>query len=344
VDVEARAPVDLKPIATVDVGSKVVGYLEKVAFERGDRVKRGELVATVRPSDLPEQLAAAKGNLAQAMASLDLARQQHERTKALATTGYAPAQEAERTDASVAMAKAVQGALEAQVRALSTRVGETKIFSPMDGVVVLRRLDPGAIVGLGTGGAILTLARDDVLRVFVAVGEAYAAHVQVGMKVEVTLDALPGRHFAGEVARIAPALDPGTRLLDVEVRLPNPAGALRMGMYGRARIILETHPAAVVVPASAVQVNDKQAHVFVLEGDKVARRTITLGVDAGDTVEIVAGLAAGEEVVIAGVDGLSHGQVVRVARGVDPFSGKQAGGDTAPRQEPTRAGAGAGTR
>src|SRR5690348_4862484 len=79
VDVTVRAPIDQRPLAQVDVGSKVLGYVEAVLVDRGDRVRQGETLALIRPSDLPDQLAAARGNVGQAQASLALARANMER-------------------------------------------------------------------------------------------------------------------------------------------------------------------------------------------------------------------------------------------------------------------------
>jgi RND family efflux transporter MFP subunit len=127
--------------------------------------------------------------------------------------------------------------------------------------------------------------------------------------------------FSGKVVRLSPALDPATRTLDAEVQLDNRSGALYPGMYGRGAIVTETHPQAAVVPVGAVVLTNKQAFAFVVDRgtDVVHRRAVTLGVDGGEWFEVKAGLRAGEEVVVAGSEGLSDGMKVRAARGPDPF-------------------------
>jgi membrane fusion protein (multidrug efflux system)/multidrug efflux system membrane fusion protein len=179
-------------------------------------------------------------------------------------------------------------------------------------VIVQRKLDPGALVGPATG-PILTVARTDVMRVFVGVNERDAVDVALGQQVQVTVDALPEKNFSGPVIRFAPAFDPMTRTLDVEVDLPNPTGFLRPGMFGRAAIRVGLHKDAVVLPVSAVQVNENAAFVFVVgAGNKVQRRKVELGVDGGDWLEIVKGLKPGDRVVTVGIDGLSDGALVRL--------------------------------
>jgi membrane fusion protein (multidrug efflux system) len=315
VPVEVRAPVDLRPLAQADVGSKTLGYLDAVLVDRGDRVRKGQIVALVRPSDLPDQLAAARGTLAQTQSSSALARTNYERAKALAPTAVVSQQELQQSQSQLASAEAAQEAAQSQISALAVRLGETRIQSPLTGVVAQRRLDPGALVGPPGGGAILTVVRIDVLRVFITVNERDVAGIAVGKDAHVELDALPGRVFNGQVVRLAPGFDPTTRTLDVEIQLKNDAGDLRPGMYGRGSIVVAVHAHAPVVPVGAVTISDGKSHVFVLAGDTVQRRAIETGVDGGEWLEVRRGLAPGDEIVIAGTDGLSDGAKVRPARG-----------------------------
>lgn len=324
VNVEAHAPVDLRPLAQADVGSKTLGYLDAVLVDRGDKVKKGQLLAMVRPSDLPDQLAAARGSHAQTQANVALARANHERAQQLAPSGVVSQQQLQQTAAALATAEAQETAARAQMGALGVRLGETRIQSPLDGVVAMRRLDPGALVGPTAGtGTILTVARIDTLRVFISVHEREAAGVTVGKDAHVELDALPGKSFTGKVVRLAPGFDSASRTLEAEVHLANADGALRPGMYGRGAVVLDVHPNVPVLPVAAMQMSNKQKYVFVLAGgDKVQRRSIETGYDGGNWVEVTSGLKAGEEVVMAGAEGLADGAAVRVVRDIDPYSGQ----------------------
>lgn len=325
VPVEIRAPVDLRPIAQVEVGSKALGYLDAVLVERGDKVKKNQLLALVRPSDLPDQLAAARSALTQAQAATALARINKERAERLAPSGVVSQQELQNATTALATSEAQLASAQSQASALAVRLGETRIDSPLEGVVSARRLDPGALVGPTAGtGSIVTIDRIDTLRVFVPVNEREVGSLRVGQEARLDLDAYPGRPFPGRVVRIAPSFDPGTRTIDAEVQLANAAGELRAGMYGRAAIVTAVHPAAVVAPASAIQLSSNRAYVFVVREGKARRLEVQLGVDGGDWLEVRSGLAAGEELVTAGSDGLSDGSPVRTAPGVDPFKGPAA--------------------
>jgi membrane fusion protein, multidrug efflux system len=308
VPVEIRAPVDLRPLFQADVGAKTLGYLDAVLVDRGDVVRKGQLLAVVRPSDLPDQMEAAR-------VAFDLAKVNKARAEALAPSGVVSQQELQN-------AQSAFSAAQANLQAVSTRLGETKIESPVDGVVSQRRLDPGALVGPTTGnGSILTVQRNDILRVFVPVNEKDAPTVRVGQAASAEFDALPGKRYTGKVVRLSPAYDPVARTVDAEVHLVNP-GELRPGMYGRGTLVTAVHPGAVVVPVGAVQISDGRHYTFLVQGERVKRVEVRVGVDGGDWFEIVDGLRAGDEIVTAGTDTLADGAAVRPVRGTDPFTGK----------------------
>jgi len=323
VPVEVHAPVDLRPLEQADVGSKVFGYVDAVLVERGDRVKKGQLVALVRPSDLPDQLAAARSSIEQIKAQASLARSNYERASRLAPAGVVSQQELQSATAALASAEAAETAARSQIAGLATRLGETRITSPLSGFVSARRLDPGALVGPQGGGPILTVVRMDRLRAFLSLNETEAAGIAVGMDAHIELDAFPGRSFPGKVVRVAPSFDPLTRTLDAEVQLDNASGELRPGMYGRGSIRREVRSNRTVVPVSAIQISARKKYVFVLRGDKVKRQLITTGaeIEDGQKLEVTRGLAPGDEVVIAGADGLADGAAVRAVRNVNPYTG-----------------------
>jgi RND family efflux transporter MFP subunit len=315
--------VDLRPLEQADVGSKVLGYVDAVFVERGDRVKKGQIVALVRPSDLPDQLAAARSSIGQIKAQAALARTNYERANKLAPSGVVSQQELQSASAAMASAESAEASAQAQISGLAIRLGETRITSPITGYVSARRLDPGALVGPPGGGAIVTVVRMDRLRVFLTLNEIDATGIAVGMDARVALDAIPGRSFSGKVVRVAPAFDPLTRTLEAEVQLANDSGELRPGMYGRGFIRREIHAGTPVVSVNAVQISSGRKYVFVLHDTKVERRNIVTGaeLDDGVVLEVRSGLVPGDEVVVAGADALADGATVRVARDVNPYNG-----------------------
>src|SRR5512138_835627 len=130
VPIEVQAPVDLRHLEQADVGSKVLGYVDAVFVERGDRVKKGQIIALVRPSDLPDQLAAARSSIGQIKAQAALARTNYERANKLAPSGVVSQQELQAASAALASAEASEASAQAQISGLAIRLGETRITSP----------------------------------------------------------------------------------------------------------------------------------------------------------------------------------------------------------------------
>lgn len=326
VPVELRAPIDLRPLTQADVGSKTLGYLDAVLVDRGDPVKRGQIVALVRPSDLPDQLAAARSTLAQAEAAAALARANLQRAERLAPDGIVSQQELQQAVNAAAAAEATLASAKSQAAGIAVRLGETRIDSPLDGVVVQRRLDPGALVGPTAGtGSILTVARIDIIRVFIPVNERQVQLIQVGQQAHVELESVQGKSFSGEVVRVTPMLDPLTRTVDAEVQIANTSHELKPGMYGRGSIVAGIHKGSIVVPASAVQISNDRRYVFVLNNDRVRRVEVEVGVDGGEWLEVTAGLKPEAEIVTAGSDTLSDNALVKAVRNVNPYTGAVSG-------------------
>jgi len=160
VPVLVKGPVDIRPVAQADLGAKAVGYLDAVLVDRGDVVKKGQVLALIRPSDLPDQLAAARNAVAQAEASRTLAKTNLERAQKLAPMGLVSQADLQNATSSAAASEASFGSAQSQLSALGVKLGETRLEAPYDGVVTARRLDPGALVGPGTP-PVLTVAKID---------------------------------------------------------------------------------------------------------------------------------------------------------------------------------------
>ena len=324
--------VDVRPIEQADLQSKVAGYVEKITVDRGDPVRKGQLLAEVRPSDLPSQVSAAREQVGQSEAGLQLAEQQVRRARELFKREMISRAELDQAEAQLQIARAQRGNARSSLGAVSTRLAETRIVAPFSGWVAKRYLDPGALVQPGPQNAtLLTVVRVDQVRVFVSVLEQQAALVKPGQAAAITVDALPGRSFAGVVSRVPPTLDVNTRTLEVEIVIPNGDGTLKPGMYGRASITVDRHPRAVLVPVEAVLFTDeataagadpsvKPRAVYVVKGGKAQRIPVETGFDGGDWIEIVKGLKGDEQVVVQGVDLVTDGGPVAVGKAAKPAS------------------------
>jgi RND family efflux transporter MFP subunit len=296
-------PATAEALHEADLGAKVSGQVTELNVDIGSRVKAGQVLVRLA---VPELIQARNAAAAQVAAL----RSAYERTQALAerssVTQKALAESKSRLDAAVAQ----QAEAEAEM-AYAT------IEAPFDGVVTARSIDPGDMVyqassPKGSGQPLLRVAQVDVIRVKTYVPERDSIWADVGDAATVAFEALPGRTFAGRVARLSGVLDPSTRTMLVEIDLPNSDGRIKPGFYGRTEITLERHAGALALPSAAVRVDGGNAYVFVVgSDDKVKRTEVTLGLQDAGWTEIQSGLNGGERVVANAVTGLNDGAPVR---------------------------------
>jgi RND family efflux transporter MFP subunit len=207
-----------------------------------------------------------------------------------------------KAEADVAEAKANLQVAEAKLAEANVLVGYTKITSPYDGVITRRNFFPGAFIrSAAEGGTIplLNVARIDKVRVVTEVPDRDVPLTDVGDPAEVTLDALGGEVFHGQVSRMADAEDPTSRTMHTEIDLPNSDNRLRPGMYGIAKIILDKSTKNTTLPASALVGESKggKADVYVIKDGKAKKARIEVGADDGIRVEVLSGLSPNDEVI-----------------------------------------------
>ena len=185
---------------------------------------------------------------------------------------------------------------------------DASVTSPVDGVVSAKLLSEGALVSPQT--PIVSVISNDVEMVL-GVEESQIGQVKEDQKAEISVSAYPGVVFPATVAVIAPAADPKSRTFEVRVRPDSNDGRLRPGMFAQVNILTQEKPKAVLIPKEAVVTRSGQTVVFVLNGDTVQMRQVKLGLSKDGTVEVVSGVKAGEEVVVAGQNDLRDGDKVK---------------------------------
>jgi len=146
------------------------------------------------------------------------------------------------------------------------------------------------------------------------VPEQFLSVVHPGQSLELEVDAYPGRTFKGQVRFVSPAVRADLRALTIEAVVPNADGALRPGLFATAAIRRSGTDRALSVPAAAVRNLAGSTRVYVIKGDRVEERMVTVGQVVGDATEIVNGIAEGDEVAETNVDRLADGARVRVSR------------------------------
>lgn len=303
------------PLAEVTVIPKVTGRLDRFRLpsgalvEEGIEVRAGDVLATIEHA----ALAAA---VDQAQAALDVARvaaadAEREKTRWDALFADKSATEQQRDKAATAfeLARAQTAQAQAALRQARLTLDDATITAPIAGTVSRKLVDEGNMVGPGT--PLVRIADIATIRLLATVGERHIASLHAGTTaVKAMVDAFPDLVFSGTVHRVGVALDPVTRTVEIEARLPNPDRRLKPGMFARTVLSLEDRRDVPVVPEQALLRADDRVYVYVVADSRVRQRTVETGLVQGDRCEILEGLAPGEVVVIRGQRGLHDGDAV----------------------------------
>lgn len=298
----------LTPLSRVAVKPKLPGTIEKMLVDIGDAVTMGQTLATIDRREIDAQADAAVATVSVGTAALDAAEAslanavlEHDRAQNLFDKGALPRQRldgAQTLRRSAVAQRDLAAANLAQADAALRRAREVQsnatITSPVNGYVVERNYDAGAIPG---DKPVVVVADMRQMKLEAGVSELEAGRIRVGLKARVSVQAKPGQLFDGVLAAIAPEVDERNRHFMIDVRVPNADRALLSGMYAAARIVESTVANAVVVPKDAVMTKDGKRVVQKVQGDVLSIVVVTEGLSDGTRVQIVSGLAAGDVVM-----------------------------------------------
>jgi HlyD family secretion protein len=218
-----------------------------------------------------------------------------------------------RTQSSVA-AGGVEAA-QATLDVARAELARAAIRSPITGTVTKRAVNDGEAVDPATPA--FEVIDSSSLDVVANLPAGYLGRVKTGDLATVHVEPLPEKEFSGGVVQVAPSVDPQTNTVAVRVRLANPNGELKAGIFANARIAVEIHPNALVVPRVALVVEGDETFVFVPQGDKVEKRKVTVGIRDGEQVEITDGLKDNDKVVTQGAYGLGDGTKIKIVAASD---------------------------
>jgi membrane fusion protein (multidrug efflux system) len=311
--------------ATVSVVPRAAGRLQELSVRLGDRVSRGQRLAKIEDFEIVEQVKQAEAaqevslaTIRQREADLQLAETNVERSRSLFERQLLPKQTLDdneaRYQASLAqldLARAQTNQSKARLDELRINLANTVITSPVNGFVAKRNVDPGAFVSQNAPVAdVVDITR---VRLVANVVEKDLKELETGNTTRVQVDAFPGETFTGRIARVSPVLDPATRTAPIEIEIPNPTYRLKPGMYARVGITTQTKKDSLVLPSSAVVDLGGRRGVFQLQNDTAVFRTVQVGTEQGALVEILGGLADGDEVISTGAGALRDGDRVALA-------------------------------
>jgi RND family efflux transporter MFP subunit len=323
----------LEAEAAFTVAPKIAGLVERVAVDIGDEVRRGQVVVALDDAEARQDVAEAEAALAVARAELEqaradarLARRELERSRSLADRNLisdseldTAAAEAEAMGAAVAVAEARVAERRAARERARVRLGYTEVRADWPGggdtrLVGARMVDPGDTVAAHE--PLLDVVHLRPLTAVIHVSESDYRHLAADQAAAITAEALPGRAFEGSVARIAPRFAEDSRRARVEVRVPNPDGELRPGMFADVAVTVDRAQDATLVPAEAVVRRREELGLFRLDGGEPATARwvpVTVGIEGAERVQILEPADLSGRVVTLGQQMLEDGATVTVA-------------------------------
>ncbi len=344
---QVAMPASIEAFQKTTLYSKVSGYLEWIGVDIGDQVRKGEVIARIEVPEMLDQYRETEAELAIARANYENAQAEREGAESdyeLQEITYQrlqavreeepdviPQQTVDEARAKFQVARATVKVMESKINQVLSRIKQieatlnrlqtlmsyAEIRAPFAGVVTKRSADPGALIQAATSSqnvqSIVTVVSMNTLRLFLDVPESEVPFVQKGDSCVITVDAFPGKRFAGKVTRFATALDPSTRTMKTEIDIPNPGHLLRPGMYGRATLLLEKHSDAITIPAEALRAEGESRFVYCVVDGLVKKVEIEVGYNDGVKVEVRAGLEGTESIVLSARDVLAEGVKVHSA-------------------------------
>jgi membrane fusion protein (multidrug efflux system) len=295
----------------VMLSNELAGTIEKIAFESGDQVKRGDLLVRFNVAPDEAQLRGAEAQAALARINLN-------RAKDLRAQGTNAQSDLDIADAEYSQATAL-------VDNLKATIAKKIITAPFSGRLGIRQVNLGQFLAVGT--PIVTLESLDPLYLNFALPQQDVVGLAVGQKVRITVDAYPGEVFVGAVNALNSKVDDATRNLAIQATVPNADGRLKPGMFGSVDVLRPKEDKFLVLPQTAIVYNPYGNAVYVVVQEKddqgvptlVARqRFVQLGETRGDQVAVLKGVVAGEQVVTAGQLKLRNGAAVQINNTVLP--------------------------
>lgn len=314
---EVTIPAEFRPYEEVELHAKVSGYVSEMKVDFGDRVKAGQLMATL---EVPELL----DDLHNAMAAVQKAEADHTDahliyTRLVSVNQQQPnlvaQQDLDTAEAKDRATAAAIVAAKADVEKYQTLVSYTQITAPFDGVVTWRYADPGTLIQAGTASnsqamPLVRVSDNYRLRLDFPVSVEYVRNIHLGDNVDVRVESLGGRSFTGTISRFTQKVTDNTRTMITEMEVLNPNLEIIPGMYATVVLNVENRPQSLAIPIQASASGGTTKVLIVNAKHEIEERPVTLGLETPSKYEVVSGLREGDLVMMGNPAQLKPGQKV----------------------------------
>ncbi len=302
----------ISPVQGATIGAELAGKVDKIGFQSGTPVKKGDMLIEIDASAEQAQLRSAQADAELSKADFDRAE------------GLAKGNVISKAEIDSARAKFMQK--EAEVANMQAAIDKKLIRAPFDGVAGIREVNVGQMVPVGQ--KLVTLQALDQVFVDFSLPQQQLGDIQVGLPVKVTTDAIRGRAFEGQLSAVNSAIDTATRSVSLQATLDNADHALRAGMFARVSVILPEQKPTLFIPATSVLYAPFGNSVYVIEKKKddktgkdslvIRQQFIRTSETRGDFVAVTEGLKEGDEIVSTGVFKMRNGMDVAIDNTLAP--------------------------
>ncbi|MFM0355305.1 efflux RND transporter periplasmic adaptor subunit [Paraburkholderia nemoris] len=310
----------LRAVTQAAVKSKVAGSALNVMVREGDPVKTGQILAKIDARDYVARAEQTRGQMVAMAGQLDIAKQTLDNNRVLVEKGFISKNAFDTAQSQYQIARANLDAAKAALASSNLSLDDTVVRSPLDGQIASRSVEPGEKVAVDTKLFDVVDLRTLELEAPVPVGEI--GRVRIGQPIQIAFDGIDAP-IQGAITRINPAAQAGSRSIMVYVQVANPAGTLRVGMFGTGTISVGSRQNVLVVPATAIRTDGTRHSVYALVDGKLVEQLVQTGATGnadGDTwTEIVSGpLALGQQIVKNNLGSLRIGSTAHVVQPAQP--------------------------
>lgn len=296
--------------------ARISGYLKSWKADIGTPVKAGQLLAEIDTPDLDQQILQAKAELASTQANAALSENTAKRWQSLLATNFVSSQAVEEKLGDYKAKQAIVAASQANVNRIEAMKNFSRIVAPFTGVVTARNTDVGALINVGgsAGSELFVVSDIKRLRLYVNLPQAYVAQIHKGTVAKFTVPGKSGKTFTATVMSLSQAINTGSGSMLIQLSADNPNTELLPGEFANVNFELAGVSAGLSVPPSALIFTKAGLRVATVSAEnKVVLKAVVIGRDYGNKVELSSGLDATDRVIESPPDGVTDGDLVKVA-------------------------------
>lgn len=307
---EISVPAELNAYEQVAVFAKVAGFVQKMHVDRGDRVRKGQLLAVLEAPEMQQQYLSSKSSEQKVHSDYLYAKQAYDRlVTASKTTGAVADIELDRAKSAMESAKSAYDASRAGTEHSSQLSQYLRITAPFDGVITKRNVSVGALAGPGSDEPLFLMAQSHKLRLTLSLPEKHAASIHEGMSATFTVSSQPGKTFNAKLSRTSGLLDHKDRSLTLEFDVNNTSGELQGGNYAQVKLKLKRKSPTNWVQSKSVLSTQSGTYVLTLTNDNITRIPVIEGVRLDTLTEVFGNISPEDRIITKPSEEIKEGRI-----------------------------------